>query len=221
MTDDTTPKKSSARTGLILAGFAVLIAGAYAVYSINGNNSNIQDSKNAAETATEEIAAAPEGLTKALATGALSAFLIHKERRDIAELNFKDGEGNDLTLDNWKGKVVLVNLWATWCAPCRKEMPHFADLQKRFGGADFEVVAISVDRKGVEASGRFLVETKATDLNLYIDKTTKVLGKVRAVGLPTTILIDREGKEVGRLLGPAVWNGPDAVRLIKTAIAEK
>jgi len=214
MTDDTTPKKSSARTGLILAGFAVLIVGAYAVYSINGNNSNIQGSKKIVEAAADKIAAAPEGLTKALATGA-------KTRRDIAELNFKDGEGNDLTLDNWKGRVVLVNLWATWCAPCRKEMPHFADLQKRFGGADFEVVAISVDRKGVEASGRFLVETKATDLNLYIDKTTKVLGKVRAVGLPTTILIDRQGKEVGRLLGPAVWNGPDAVRLIKTAIAEK
>ncbi len=221
MTNDTTPEKRPARTGLILAGFAAVIAGAFAVYSINGKDSNIQGAKNLTETDLEQIKAAPDGLTKQLATGKLSAFLVHKTRRDIPELNFKDGTGQALTLEKWKGRVVLLNLWATWCLPCRKEMPDLAELQKKYGGADFEVVAISVDRKGAEAAGRFLVETKATDLNLYIDQSTKVLGKVRAVGLPTTILIDRKGKEVGRLLGPATWSGADAVRLIKTAIAEK
>jgi len=221
MTNDTTPQKRSAKTGLKLAGFAALIVGAYAVYSINGSNGNNQDGKTPVEVASKAGAEAPAKLDKALSTGALSAFLVHKVRRDIPELRFKDGEGKDLTLDNWKGKVVLLNLWATWCGPCRKEMPHLADLQKKFGGDDFEVVAVSVDRKGAEASGRFLVEAKATELNLYIDKSTRVLGKVRAVGLPTTILIDRKGKEVGRLLGPAVWNGPDAERLVRAAIAEK
>jgi len=221
MTNNTTPEKSSARTGMKLAGFAALIAGAVAVYSINSKNSNIQDVKNIAETAIDQIKAAPGGLTKELATGNMSAFLIHKIRRDIPEVQFKDGRGTAITLDQWKGRVVLLNLWATWCGPCRKEMPDLAELQKKYGGDDFEVVAISVDRKGAEAAGRFLVETKSTDLNLYIDQSTKVLGKVRAVGLPTTILIDRKGKEVGRLLGPANWSGPEAVRLIKTAIAEK
>jgi len=167
------------------------------------------------------VVAAPDGMTKALSTGALSAFLMHKTRNDVPEARFKDGKGKDMKIADWKGKVVLLNLWATWCGPCRKEMPHLAELQKKFGGDDFEVVAVSIDRKGIEASERFLVEVKATELNLYVDKTTKMLGKLRAIGLPTTILIDRQGREVGRLLGPAVWNGPDAVRLIKTAIAEK
>ncbi|HFC05470.1 MAG TPA: TlpA family protein disulfide reductase, partial [Rhizobiales bacterium] len=134
MTNDTTPKKSSAKTGLILAGFAALIAGAFAVYSINGSKGNNQGGKKFVESSVDSVVAAPEGITKALAVGKLSAFLVHKIRRDVQNLSFKDGEGNDLSLEKWKGRVVLLNLWATWCGPCRKEMPHLAELQQKYGG---------------------------------------------------------------------------------------
>jgi len=218
MSEDTKKTGNLAKT---FAFIAILIAGAYGVYAISGSKSNDQAGQKTASSSFEEVNAAPQGLTKALSSGALQAFLVHKTRKEMPKVSFKDGDGKDLTLDDWKGRVVLLNLWATWCAPCRKEMPHLAELQEKYGSDDFEVVALSVDRKGAKASGRFLVEAKSTALNLYIDKTAKALGKLRAIGLPVTILIDRQGKEVGRLVGPAVWNGPDAVRLIKTAIAEK
>lgn len=221
MTNDTTPGKTSGNMAVKIGAVAILLVGAFGVYSIFGSKSNEQGHTKSATGEAVGVVAAPEGLTKALSTGALQAFLVHKERKEMPKLAFKDGKGKAHTLDDWKGRVVLLNLWATWCGPCRKEMPHLAELQEKYGSDNFEVVALSVDRKGVAASGRFLAEANATALNLYVDQTAKVLGQVRAIGLPVTILIDREGKEAGRLLGPAVWNGPDAVRLIKTAIAEK
>ena len=115
---------------------------------------------------------------------------------------------------------MLVNLWATWCVPCRKEMPSLAALQSEMGSKDFEVVAISVDRKGLAASSAFLKEVGATALKLYADPSTDSLDKLQAVGLPASILIDREGREIGRLLGPAEWNSPEAKALIKAALEE-
>ena len=115
---------------------------------------------------------------------------------------------------------MLLNLWATWCAPCRKEMPTLAALEKKLGSKDFEVVAVSVDRKGAEASGAFLIANHATALKLYADPSATILEKVKAIGLPASILIDRQGREIGRMFGPADWSGPDAERLIHAALAE-
>ena len=120
----------------------------------------------------------------------------------------QDGAGKPLKLSDWKGRVVLVNLWATWCAPCRKEMPDLAKLQKELGSDQFEVVAISVDRKGAEASSAFLKETGADNLKLYVEPTTKIVSELQSAGLPATILVDRQGREIGRLLGPADWASP-------------
>jgi thiol-disulfide isomerase/thioredoxin len=220
MTNKTKLQKSG-KTGLIVAVFAIVVAGVYGVYSINGDKSNIQGGETAAKAESSDVAADPTGLSKKLSTGKMVAFLVHKTRKQVPELLFKDGKGKDLKLSDWKGRVVLVNLWATWCGPCRREMPDLADLQAKLGGDDFEVVAISVDRKGIEASGKFLESVKATSLALYVDKTTVAFSKLKAVGLPLTVLVDRKGREVGRLIGPAKWNGTDAIRLIKTAIAEK
>lgn len=158
---------------------------------------------------------------KELATGTMAAFIIKPTRQPVPEVTFTDASGKALTLADWKGRVTLVNLWATWCAPCRKEMPDLAALQTELGGKDFEVVAISVDRKGVEKSSEFLKEIGVTSLTLYADPSTAALNTLQAPGLPATILIDRDGREIGRLLGPAEWNSPEAKTLIRAAIGEK
>jgi thiol-disulfide isomerase/thioredoxin len=154
------------------------------------------------------------------ALGPMAAFLVKADRPLVPDLVFKDSQGTNIKLSKWKGRVVLLNLWATWCAPCRKEMPTLAALQKQLGSKDFEVVALSVDRKGLEASSAFLKETGADSLGLYVDDTTKSLDDLQALGLPVTVLIDREGHEIGRLLGPADWNSAEAVALIRSAITE-
>ena len=199
----------------IAAGLAVLLAitGIY-VFQADGRKARTTE----AALSAQSLASA--GVTKALATGALAAFLVKPDRTPLADIAFQDAQGKPLKLSDWKGRVVLVNLWATWCAPCRKEMPDLAKLQNTLGSKDFEVVAISIDRKGVEASSAFLKETGAEALKLYVEPTTKILNDVQALGLPATLLIDRQGNEIGRLLGPADWSSPEAEALIKAALAE-
>jgi thiol-disulfide isomerase/thioredoxin len=193
--------------------FLGLIAAAYAMYPI------LNPPSNPAPPATA-TSGAPGSITRAMATGPLAAFVVKPQRPAVAELAFADGEGKPLKLSDWRGKVILVNLWATWCAPCRKEMPALAALQSKLGGEDFEVLAISIDRKGAAASLAFLDEAKATVLKLYVDPSSKALGALQAIGLPASVLVDRDGREIGRLLGPAEWNAPEAERLIRAAIAE-
>ncbi|RMF01984.1 MAG: TlpA family protein disulfide reductase, partial [Alphaproteobacteria bacterium] len=115
---------------------------------------------------------------------------------------------------------VLLNLWATWCAPCRREMPDLDRLQAELGGERFEVVAISIDKGGPDKPQRFLEEVKATKLNFYHDPTGRLGTLLKAYGLPTTILVDAQGRELGRLAGPAEWGSEDAKKLIK-AVLEK
>jgi thiol-disulfide isomerase/thioredoxin len=153
-----------------------------------------------------------------LSQGHVAAFVFRKTPEDLPEVNFKDAEGRDRTLADWRGKVVLLNLWATWCLPCRKEMPSLDRLQKEMGSDKFEVVAISVDRKGAEASKKFLDETQVDRLALYVDATARLSSTLRAVGLPATLLLDTSGREIGRLLGPAEWDSEDAKRLIRSAL---
>lgn len=153
--------------------------------------------------------------------GTMATFVVRKEARDFANVEFRDGAGNKLSLQNWRGKVVLLNLWATWCAPCRHEMPALDRLQGAMGGDNFEVVAVSIDRKGVEAAQNFLTEIKVQNLKLYIDKTSKIARDSDTFGMPTTILINREGKEIGRMIGPAEWDSNQAKALITAAIRGK
>jgi thiol-disulfide isomerase/thioredoxin len=198
------------------AGFAILaaITGIY-LYQGDGRKAGTSEASNA-----QPVTASVPGVSKSLATGALAAFLVKPERRPTTDIAFQDADGKNLKISDWKGRVVLINLWATWCAPCRKEMPDLAKLQAELGSKDFEVVAISVDRKGVEASAAFLKETGADNLKLYVEPTTTIVNDLQAIGLPVTVLLDRKGNEIGRLLGPADWSGPDARTLIKAALAE-
>jgi thiol-disulfide isomerase/thioredoxin len=203
----------------VVLGLFGLIAAAYAVYPILTSGSNPEPSPVRA-TGRDATTDGPANVTRALATGPLTAFVVKPQRPAVADLAFADSAGKPLKLSDWRGKVTLFNLWATWCAPCRKEMPALAKLQSKLGGPDFEVLAISIDRKGAAASAAFLDEAKATALKLYVDPSSKALSALQAIGLPASVLVDREGREIGRLLGPADWDSPEAERLISTAIAE-
>ena len=140
--------------------------------------------------------------------------------RPIANVGFEDGDGRKLGLADFRGKVVLLNIWATWCAPCRKEMPTLDRLQARLGSPDFEVVALSIDRDGQPVVRRFFDEMNVRTLKVYVDTSTEAMSKLAIVGVPTTLLIDRKGREIARYTGIAKWDQPDVVGAIERYIAE-
>lgn len=138
-----------------------------------------------------------------------------KEPKPLPEIRFEDVNGRKLTLANFRGKVVLLNIWATWCPPCREEMPSLDRLQAKLGGPGFEVVPLSIDRSDIFVVKSFYEELGLKALRMYIDKTSKVTGDLGVVGLPTTLLVDRKGREIGRLVGPAEWDSPEAIAVIR------
>lgn len=179
-----------------------------------------------AETESSEVPAKAQAAVlrgadgKALNRGAMTTFVFKKQAMAIAKPpKFNGPDGKEMTLDDLKGKVVLLNLWATWCAPCRKEMPHLDQLQRDMGSDQFEVVAVSVDRGSAAKSKQFLAEVGATALRFYHDPTAQAGFSFMAIGMPTTLLFDRAGREIGRLVGPAEWHSDDAKNLIRAAIA--
>jgi thiol-disulfide isomerase/thioredoxin len=189
-----------------------LAAGAYGIYGFKG------------EPRKQEVVGGVTptgGFSKALASGPLAGFIIHPQRKDIAAFSFGNDKGETVDLSKWKGRVVLLNLWATWCVPCRKEMPDLAKLQTALGGPDFEVVALSLDRKGLAASQAFLKDIGAANLAAYAEPDGKPLTTLQALGLPATILIDRNGQEAGRILGSVEWASPEAQAMVKALLAEK
>jgi len=169
-----------------------------------------------AGAANEQVAIGPlVGLNK----GAMAALVVRPKPLDLPEIAFSDADGKTKSLADWRGKVVLLNIWATWCVPCREEMPALDKLETKLGGKDFEVVAVNIDKGGPEKPAAFLKETGATKLALYTDPSGKLFSKLKAVGMPTTLVIDRNGEEIGRLIGPADWASPEAIALIEAAIA--
>jgi thiol-disulfide isomerase/thioredoxin len=154
-----------------------------------------------------------------LNTGAMAAFVARPKPLDLPPVAFVNAEGATKSLSDWHGKIVLLNIWATWCVPCREEMLTLDRLQAELGGKDFDAVAVNIDRGGGDKPKSFLAETGATHLQLYTDPPGKLFGTLKAVGMPTTLLLDREGREIGRLVGPADWDSPEALALIKAAIA--
>ena len=131
------------------------------------------------------------------------------------ETTFTDESGTELTLRNFRGRVVLVNFWATWCGPCVREMPSLERLHNKLKGPDFSVIALSEDRKGWEKIGPFRDKLNLQDLPLYHDVKSKMMFATKARGLPTTLLIGRDGTELGRLTGPAEWDTDEAVALMR------
>ena len=156
------------------------------------------------------------------AVAAPSTFAMNETPRPMPELQFSDSDGKALTLADFKGKVVLLNIWATWCVPCRKEMPTLDRLQATLGGPDFVVLPLSIDKKGMDAVSKFYTEIGILHLSRYVAPgANQVLDTLGVWGLPATLLVDRQGRELGRLDGPAEWDSPDMIDTLKTIIAKQ
>ena len=153
------------------------------------------------------------------ATPSAPALRLHPAPRNLPDVRFADPQGAPTSLAAFRGRVVLLNVWATWCPPCREEMPTLDRLQATLGGPDFEVVALSIDEGGMPAVRAFLVGTGIRHLRAYVDVSGDARSLFGIGGVPLTLLIDRDGRELGRKLGPAAWDHPDVVRLIQGLLA--
>ncbi len=195
------------------------VVGLGAVYGIAGLRSNAGGAGKCA--ATLDAAAR----LKPFARGDVAAFTPSETRRDLSDLAFVGADGRPTTLAAWKGRTVLVNLWATWCVPCRKEMPALDRLEKAAGSPDFEVVAINLDARNPERSKDFLSEIGVERLVWRGDPSLGVMKSLQKIGLltglPTTILVDRAGCELGTMAGPAEWDRADAGALIAAALTSR
>jgi thiol-disulfide isomerase/thioredoxin len=156
-----------------------------------------------------------ESTAASLAVGTMANFTVLTDPAPVPDHRFVDVDGREMTLADFRGKVVLVNFWATWCGPCKHEMPALDRLQAQLGGDDFQVVAISADRLGIDAIHEFYAERGLRNLAIYNDKSMGLQRSMRAFGLPTTVLLNADGLEVGRLVGPAEWASDEALNLIR------
>jgi thiol-disulfide isomerase/thioredoxin len=202
---------------LAIAALAGVLAGLAAVYVMGGFGGNEE------QTAVScEGAATTAAVLRPAARGEVAAFTPAASPVYVGDLAFVRPDGSPGTVADFAGKTVLLNLWATWCAPCREEMPALDDLQASLGGPAFEVVAINVDTRDDGRDARFLEEADITSLARYVDRTMAVFntlkGRALAVGMPTTLLVDGSGCQLGVLHGPAAWDSADAKALIGRAL---
>jgi thiol-disulfide isomerase/thioredoxin len=178
--------------------------------------------KETAEAKACAANAAKQATIDEAAKGEVAAMTVAKQPKPVTPLAFNGPAGQQETLDAFKGRVVLLNLWATWCAPCRQEMPALDRLEAKLGGPDFTVVAVNIDTTRLDRPKTFLKEVGVKSLPFYSDPKADVFYRLKqagkVVGLPTTILIDRDGCEIGTLAGPALWDSADGVALIEAAV---
>jgi thiol-disulfide isomerase/thioredoxin len=218
---------------LILAALvAGVLAGAVAVYvSESGFGNNAASGSMPAQAATggskDDVACAAKSdrakKVASAATGQVAALLPADPPQSLKSLAFNGPDGKPMTIADHAGKTVLLNLWATWCAPCRAEMPALDALQKEKGSDAFEVIAVNVDAGDDVKPKKFLGDIGIEKLGYYRDSTLALFNDVKtrglALGLPVTMLIDGEGCLVAHMNGPAEWSGPDAKRLVEAALA--
>ena len=216
---ETSPPRSAATRRIPLAVGAVLVGGLIGfagVYGIGGLKRGAGGDSACSGAVELARRIAP------LAHGEVAALTMATRPLQLPDLAFEDADGNPKKLSDWRGKTVLLNLWATWCVPCRKEMPALDDLQARLGGKDFEVVAVNIDTRDPEKPKNFLKESNLTRLSYFTDQKAKVFQDLKtigkALGMPTSILIDANGCEIANIAGPAEWASDDAIKLIKAAV---
>jgi thiol-disulfide isomerase/thioredoxin len=160
-----------------------------------------------------------------LVRGEVAALAVAQAPFRVPNLAFRDAKGRDLRLADWRGRTVLLNLWATWCMPCRREMPALDALQEKLGGPGFEVVAVNIDTRNPEKPLAFLKDVGINHLAYYTDPSAHVFEDLKsagkAFGMPTTLIVDRSGCEIGTMAGPAEWSSDDGVKLVSAAIADQ
>jgi thiol-disulfide isomerase/thioredoxin len=212
------PKGRLKRLRPLVAGTVALglVAVAAASYGLKPVGSAVAQDCKAAAPVAQRIAP--------LAKGEVAALAVYGTPKPAPAVAFNDPAGKRMTLEDRKGKTVLVNLWATWCVPCRQEMPALDRLQAEFGGDTFEVVAVNVDTRNLEKPKTWLKDNGIERLAYYADPEAKILQTLQrtghVIGLPTTILVDENGCELGVLKGPAEWASEDAKRFIAAALKE-
>src|SRR5215472_396362 len=209
-------RRSPRVTRIALAALVGAAVGLAAVYGIGRFGRNAAMTCSAGAAAAQRIAPFVHGEVAAVSTG--------EEPRGLPELAFKDASGATKTLADWHGRAVLFNLWATWCVPCRKEMPALDALEGKLGGPAFEVVAINIDTRDLDKPRAWLKEVGIARLGYYSDPNAKVFQDLktvgRAAGMPTTLLVDAAGCEIATIAGPAEWASEDAIKLIKLALGQ-
>jgi len=212
---DTTPAAPKRRKFALIAAAAVAALGVAAVYGIAAYGRNGDEGACAGALATAKRIAP-------LARGEVAAVAVTDSGVRLPALAFKDATGTEKSLADWKGRTVLLNLWATWCVPCRKEMPALAALQQKLGGPSFEVVAVNIDTRDPDKPKAWLQQAGVTGLAYYADASAKVFQELKvigkAVGMPTSLLIDGAGCEIAYLAGPAEWGSDDALKLVQAAL---
>ena len=217
MTEDAAKSPARRRSAVVvaggLAGVAVGLAAVYGISMLLGNPAADAACKGAVETARR---LAP------LAHGEVAALVVATKPLKVPDLAFADTGGGARHLADWRGRTVLVNLWATWCIPCRKEMPALDELQGKLGSPQFEVVAINIDTRDPDKPRDWLKQVGVTRLGYYADKEAKVFQDLkivgRALGMPTTMLVDPAGCELGTMAGPAEWASEDGIKLVSAAL---
>lgn len=158
------------------------------------------------------------GNLQAYATASLAKLQIFDDPQALPAFTFKAEDGAVQSLDAYKGKVVLLNLWATWCAPCVAEMPSLDRLQDAYGGQGFTVIALSLDRQGLEKVAPFYRRLGIANLDIFLDENSRSMRALEAGTLPISLLIGRDGKALARLDGPAEWDSAEAMALVENVI---
>src|SRR6202045_1033527 len=211
------PRPAAARRipiaiGAVVIGAAIGFAGVYGIGGLKRNATGDPACRGAVDLARR---LAP------LAHGEVAALTMATAPLRLPDLTFEDADGKPKKLSDWRGRTVLVNLWATWCVPCRTEMPALEGLQTKLGGPNFEVVAVNIDTRDPEKPKNFLKQANLTRLGYFSDQKAKVFQELkaagRALGMPTSVLVDGQGCEIATIAGPAEWDSDDAVKLITAA----
>jgi thiol-disulfide isomerase/thioredoxin len=202
-------------------GIAILavLAGIYGMERPRSNPAHSTDAGSCAQAVAAAQRLAP------LAHGEVAALTVAHTPFRVPDLTFKDAQGQEHKLSDWRGHTVLLNLWATWCVPCRQEMPALDKLQAALGGDKFEVVTINIDTRDPQKPLAFLKDVGVSHLTYYADPSAKVFQELKlagkAFGMPTTLIVDPSGCEIGEMAGPAEWASDDGIKLMSAAIENR